>query len=214
MHISSTSVVATLVLLSPLTAAANVRRGELEPRDNVAACKAILIALKASQFCSSFVPIKDVTSTETKTGTTGYTKVTVTAACTNPYKKEKRAPSTTPAAPSTTPAAPSTTPRISTTSSTTSRSYTTTTASKCTLKGVQPQVASFGCSVITEACTAFVKPKTVKVSISSFISYDKSVVDSPSVKYLTSHHADDLRSGLHICSWDNSHGYKHGHAHM
>lgn len=177
MHISLVSIIATLAFLSPLTAAANVGRAEIEARDNVAACKAILIALKASQFCSSFVPIKDVTSTETKTGTTGYTKVTVTAPCTVAYKKNKRgtvtvalpsttpaAPSTTPRAPSTTPAAPSTTPRASTTSSTTSRAATTTTASKCTISGVQSQVASFGCSVIKEACTAFVKPKTVKVS--------------------------------------------------
>lgn len=176
MLVSLATIIATLAFLSPLTAAANVGRGaELEARDNVAACKAILVALKASQFCSSFVPIKDVTSTETKTGPTGYTKVTVTAACTNPYKKEKRAPSTTPAA-------PTTTPRVTTTSSTTSRVYTTTTASKCTIKGVQSQVASFGCSVIKEACTAFVKPKTIKVSSSSLISYDMSAIDSPLVQ--------------------------------
>ncbi|GAB7324948.1 hypothetical protein MBLNU13_g08756t1 [Cladosporium sp. NU13] len=71
MHISSASLVAALAFLSPLVSAANIGRSEIEARDNVAACKAILIALKASQFCSSFVPIKDVTSTETKTGTTG-----------------------------------------------------------------------------------------------------------------------------------------------
>ncbi|GAB7324947.1 hypothetical protein MBLNU13_g08756t2 [Cladosporium sp. NU13] len=65
------SLVAALAFLSPLVSAANIGRSEIEARDNVAACKAILIALKASQFCSSFVPIKDVTSTETKTGTTG-----------------------------------------------------------------------------------------------------------------------------------------------
>lgn len=207
MHISSASIIATLAFLSPLTAAANV---ELEARDNVAACKAILIALKASQFCSSFVPIKDVTSTETKTGPTGYTKVTVTAACTNPYKKEKRAPSTTPAAPSTT--TPSTTPGVTTTSSTTSRVYTTTTASKCTIKGVQPQVASFGCSVIKEACTAFVKPKTIKASTSSLIHYVYLTINSPLVQYLKSHYADHLQLGLHLCSWDNSYGYTDGHA--
>ena len=166
MHISSATVVATLAFLSPLTAAANIGRSEIEARNNVAACKAILIALKASQFCSSFVPIEDVASTETKTGTSSYTKITVTAPCVVPtYKNKKRVPGTTPIAPSTTtPAAPSTTTSISTTPSTTARVYTTTSASKCSVKGVQPQIASFGCSVIKEACTAFVKPKTVKVS--------------------------------------------------
>ena len=210
MLVSLASIIANLAFLSPLTAAANVGRAELEARDNVAACKAILIALKASQFCSSFVPIKDVTSTETKTGPTGYTKITVTAACTNPYKKEKRAPSTTPAAPSTT--TPSTTPGVTTTSSTTSRVYTTTTASKCTIKGVQPQVASFGCSVIKEACTAFVKPKTIKASTSSLIHYVYLTINSPLVQYLKSHYADHLQLGLHLCSWDNSYGYTDGHA--
>ena len=210
MLVSLASIIANLAFLSPLTAAANVGRAELEARDNVAACKAILIALKASQFCSSFVPIKDVTSTETKTGPTGYTKITVTAACTNPYKKEKRAPSTTPAAPSTT--TPSTTPGVTTTSSTTSRVYTTTTASKCTIKGVQPQVASFGCSVIKEACTAFVKPKTIKASTSPLIHYVYSTIDSPLVQYLKHHFADHLHLGLHLCSRDDSHRYKDGHA--
>lgn len=95
MHISPASVVAALACLSPLTTAANVGRSEIEARDNAAACKAILIALKASQVCSSFVPIKDVTSTETKiTGTTGYTKVTVTAACTAGNKRKKEGPVT------------------------------------------------------------------------------------------------------------------------
>lgn len=176
MHVSSASLVASLAFLSPLTAAANIGRSDIEARDNVAACKAILVALKASQFCSSFVPITDVTSTETKTGTTGYTKETITASCTYPHKKHKRGtttasttPSTTSSTtrsttPSTTRAAPGTTSRVTTTASTTPRVTTTTTASKCTIKGVQSQVASFGCQVIKEACTAFVKPKTIKVS--------------------------------------------------
>jgi hypothetical protein len=166
MHISSASFVATLAFLSPLTAAANIGRSDIEARDNVAACKAILVALKASQFCSSFVPIKDVTSTETKTtGTTGYTKVTVTDPCTYGHAKHKRGSTTPATTPSTTPAAPTTTSRVTiTASTTTSRVYTTTTASKCTIKGVQSQIASFGCQVIKEACTAFVKPKTIKVS--------------------------------------------------
>ena len=143
MHFSSASVVATLAFLSPLTAAANVGRAEIEARDNVAACKAILIALKASQFCSSFVPIKDVTSTETKTtGTPGYTKVTVTAACTTGHKKKKRGsvtfavPTTTP---STNPAAPSTTTRVTTTSSTTRGASTTTWLRNARLKAYSPK---------------------------------------------------------------------------
>lgn len=169
MHISFASIVATLAFLSPLTAAANIGRSEIEARNNVAACKAILIALKASQFCSSFVPIKDVTSTETRTGASSYTKITVTAPCIVPtHKNKKRVPGTTPIAPSTTPAAPSTTPAAPST-----------TASKCSVKGVQPQIASFGCSVIKEACTAFVKPKTVKVSTCTLNCYEDLAIDSP-----------------------------------
>jgi hypothetical protein len=90
MYISSASIVATLAFLSPLISAAYIGRLDIEARDNVAACKAILVALKASQFCSSFVPIKDVTSTETKTGPTSSTKVTFTAPCTPAHKKQKR----------------------------------------------------------------------------------------------------------------------------
>jgi hypothetical protein len=42
---------------------------------------------------------------------------------------------------------------------------------------VQPQIASFGCSVVKEACTAFVKPKTVKVSTSILYSYQNLAID-------------------------------------
>lgn len=154
MYISPNSTVATLALLSPLSSAANIGHSQLEARDNLAVIKSVLVALKASAFCSSFVPIKDVTSTYTKTGTPGYTQVTVTAPCTNAYKKDKRQISTTPAA-------PSTTSRVSTTSSKTTTAATT--PSKCTIKGVPSPVATYGCSIITEACKAFVKPKTVTV---------------------------------------------------
>lgn len=94
MYISSNSIVATLANLSPLTSAASIGRSQLEARDNLAVCKSLLVALKASAFCSSFVPIKDVASTYTKTGTPGYMQVTVTAPCTNAYKKDKRQLST------------------------------------------------------------------------------------------------------------------------
>jgi hypothetical protein len=112
MYIFSASIIATFTSLSFLqvTSAANIGRSDvaqIEARDNVAACKAVLVALKASAFCSSFVPIKDVTSTVTKSGPAGSTQVTVTAPCTNAvyFSKMKRtAPSTTP---STTPGAPS-----------------------------------------------------------------------------------------------------------
>ena len=53
---------------------------EIEARDDVSLCKAALIALKASAFCSSFVPIKDVTSTSTAPGQVASTQVTVCAA--------------------------------------------------------------------------------------------------------------------------------------
>lgn len=81
-------------------------RGEdLAARGNVGACQAILVALKASKFCSSFVPITDKTTTVTHTASAVSTKVTVTAQCTNDAVqvsvKKRVAPSTTPAAPST-----------------------------------------------------------------------------------------------------------------
>lgn len=203
MYISPNSIVATLALLSPLSSAANIGRSQLEARDNVAVCKSVLVALKASAFCSSFVPIKDVTSTYTQTGTKSYTQTTVTGPCTYAYKKNKR-DSTTPAAPSTTPsttraisttpsatrpisttpAAPSTTPKFSTTPAapvttpkkTTTSSKTTTkaatTPSKCSIKGVPSPVATYGCSIITEACKAFVKPKTSTVSFQTSVDCD------------------------------------------
>jgi hypothetical protein len=131
-YISLASTTATFTSLFLLASASKIGRAELEPRDNVAVCKAVLVALKASVFCSSFVPIKDVTVTVTKTGTAGSTQVTVTAPCTY-LQNVKRQASTTPAAPKTTPAAPL----------------------QCSIKGVHPQLASFGCSVIKQACTLY-----------------------------------------------------------
>lgn len=71
-----------LALQSFSVSGAAVERAELETRNNVDICKAALIALKASAFCSSFVPITDVTVTPTAT--------TVTAACTSAVEKIRR----------------------------------------------------------------------------------------------------------------------------
>jgi hypothetical protein len=73
----SLSWIALVTVLSPFTSAANV------PYDGVAAYKAILIALKASAFCSWFVPITDVTPTSTQTGTlvSTHAKIVVSYGC-------------------------------------------------------------------------------------------------------------------------------------
>lgn len=157
----------------------------LEARNNVGACQAVLIALKASKFCSAFVPITDKTSTVTQTGTATQTQVTITAACVNAQKLKRNQPSTTPKAPSTTqkvsttpkvpsttqkvsttPKVPSTTPKASTMPSSVSSktsSATTTTKSACKINGVPPAVSIFACEVIKDACLAFVKPGTKTV---------------------------------------------------
>jgi hypothetical protein len=145
MYISSTPIVATIASLALLASAATIDRTEIEARNNVAAAKAVLIALKASALCSSIVPIKDVTSTITKTGPTSSTETTVTAPCTTTIEIKKRSITLT-------------------TASTTTTTTPSTTSSTCSIKGAPPQIAVFGCQVIKEACTAFVKPKTVQVS--------------------------------------------------
>jgi hypothetical protein len=156
MLISSTLIVAALGLLSPLTSAANIGRSELGARDNVGNCKAILIALKASAFCSSFVPITDIT---------------VTASCTSKRTKLKRQAETTRPTTTTSTTTKSTTTKstttkpISTTAPTTTKVSTTTSAPQCSIKGVNSQLANFGCSVIKEACTLYVTPKTVEVRV-------------------------------------------------
>ena len=52
---------------------------ELQKRGAVDDCNAVLVALKASSFCSSFVPITDITTTTTKTAPTCTTTVSVNA---------------------------------------------------------------------------------------------------------------------------------------
>lgn len=69
-------------LLSTATAV-TVPLGDLpEKRDNVAVCSAVLVALKASAFCSSFVPIVDSTSTVSNNGGTQTTIKTVAGSVT------------------------------------------------------------------------------------------------------------------------------------
>lgn len=111
----------------------------LEARDDVSNAKAVLVALKASAFCSSFVPIKDVTSTSTIKGPNGVTATTVCAGA------QKRA---TTAATSATTAAKATTTPV-----------------KCNVG--RAELKGFACDVITKACVAYVKPNTVTVSLQS-----------------------------------------------
>lgn len=169
--------VASVVALFLVSASAiNIPPAHLQARNDVSNAEAVLIALRASAFCSSFVPITDVTSTVTQTKTP--TPLTVTAACTNAHKKrffwgESAKPSTTSKS-ATTQAVSSTTPKISTTpaapsiSSKTSTSSVSikaaTTTSACAIKGAPPQLAIFACDIIDEACRAFVQPKTTTVS--------------------------------------------------
>lgn len=63
------NIISPLLLLRHALAGLIEREG-LDRRDDVGACKAILVALQASAFCSSFVPIVDVTSTVTASGAT------------------------------------------------------------------------------------------------------------------------------------------------
>ena len=217
MYLSPTSIVATLALLSHLASTANIGRSEVEARDNVAAAKAVLIALKASAFCSSFVPIKDVTSTETISGPPGSTETTVTAAYCTPPSKRKRQPNTTPAKTTTvktttakTTTAKTTTAKTTTAKTTTSKTTTTyasTTASQCSIKGVEPQIASFGCSVIKEACTAYVKPKTVKVSIRRPSPTEIVVQTRRWVRCFEYCCANCSPIDYCQCSWEHNHGH-------
>ncbi|KIV83527.1 hypothetical protein PV11_05547 [Exophiala sideris] len=80
----------SVAVIVSYASASNIPRKNLEARSNVDTCKAILIVLKASAFCSSFVPIRDVTSTTTQTGNSASTQVTVTAACANNGYNKKR----------------------------------------------------------------------------------------------------------------------------
>jgi cell division septation protein DedD len=150
-----------LGLLSPLTSAANIGRSELGARDNVGNCKAILIALKASAFCSSFVPITDITVTASCTSER--TKLKRQAETTRPTTTTSTTTKPTTTKPTTTKS--TTTKPISTTAPTTTKVSTTTSAAQCSIKGVNSQLANFGCSVIKEACTLYVTPKTLEVRV-------------------------------------------------
>lgn len=146
MHFLRTCLSGFVLLLS--VSAVNVPRAELEVRSNVDTCKAILVALKASAFCSSFVPITDITSTVTSTTTTATTTTTSTAPCTGTTGMQKRLVSKTPLAPSSTP-----TPTM------------TTTLSTCTVRGLPVGLKSFACAIVTEACLDFVTPRTSTVGL-------------------------------------------------
>lgn len=179
----SSAIISVSVFLSATTSAHPLeQRDVLEARGDIDVCKAILIALKASAFCSSFVPITDVTTTETKT-----------AACKNGAMKRQlsntpnllfttsRAPSTIIRALSTMPAAPSTTSKTATTS----------VAPKCAIQGLPSGVGAFACDVITNACRAFVKPKTQSVRYYSLLS----PIGSYTSKFIL-HQAHILQSDL------------------
>lgn len=58
-----------------------VRRQEqaLQPRDNVAACEIVLVALKATSFCSSFIGVHDPTQSAIATGPSKTVLTTVPA---------------------------------------------------------------------------------------------------------------------------------------
>lgn len=139
MYLPFGSVVAAVAILISIASAANI-----QARDDVALCKAVLIALKASAFCSSFVPITDKVSTVSSPGTTTQSTVTVIVTGTQcnykPKKKRTQAVST------------AATPKPTTTSST-----------KCSIKGISPQLNIFACEIIKAACQAYVKPKTTTV---------------------------------------------------
>lgn len=124
---------------------------DLEARDDVLAAELVIIALKASAFCSSFVPIKDITSTSTITGTNGVTTIT---SCYDGGTKQKRTLATTSTTKTTTPQAATPAVAAATKSSTS--------AVKCNVG--KAELKGFACSVITQACNLAVKPKTTSVS--------------------------------------------------
>ncbi|KAL2066796.1 hypothetical protein VTL71DRAFT_1220 [Oculimacula yallundae] len=109
----------------------------LEQRDEVQNCKALLVALKASAFCSSFVPIVKNTATQTRTGPVQFTTAIVTP-----------------------------TPATATTTETAGGGGGGGTiiergaAPTCTIPGLPYKIKPFGCEVIKKACLLFVKPGT------------------------------------------------------
>jgi hypothetical protein len=143
--------------------------GTLEKRGPVDDCKAVLVALKASSFCSSFVPITDSTKVVTSTRAPVTSTLTVNAP------------------PCTITGAPAPTVTVTTDSTTTTQTTTVTTVTvtvaggnkkrnpepapatasakaTCSIKGVPAKATGFACDIIKQACNAYVKPKTVTVS--------------------------------------------------
>lgn len=75
------TLVTVFIFLASIVSCAAVPASEhqIEARDDVALCKAALIALRATSFCSSFINLRDNTKTLTSTGPTSVTTATVTA---------------------------------------------------------------------------------------------------------------------------------------
>ena len=79
------SLLALVLLIVPISHGrvakdlASQKHPKLEQRDQVAACEAVLVALKASAFCSTFGNIHDITTTISSTGKSDSTTVTVPA---------------------------------------------------------------------------------------------------------------------------------------
>ncbi|KAK0100149.1 hypothetical protein ONS95_008487 [Cadophora gregata] len=141
LFIFATNLFAVLAtVLVPLDNSVNPQvaaRDALEQRDAVQVCKAILIALKASAFCSSFVPIVKSTTTQTRTGPQQFQTVTIT-----PDTATATATVTTGAAPPARRANPT-----------------------CSIRGLPVPIKAFACDVIKAACIAFVKPgRTTKTT--------------------------------------------------
>ena len=133
--------------------AVNIPR-DLEARDAPSDLSKILSILKASPFCSSVVGITDVTRTSTSLGAPGSTQVTVSAACTPAAAvkhKRQNADLTMATATRTEEALIAIAARAASTPA-------------CNIKGLPTAAAAFACSVVTQACRAFVKPKTITVS--------------------------------------------------
>ena len=108
----------------------------IEQRDAIQQCKAVLVALKASSFCSSFVPIGRKTATATRTGALQLTTATITP----PTETVTSTTTITSAVPVRRGAA----------------------APTCSIKGL-PLLKPFACDVIRAACLLFVKPGVTTV---------------------------------------------------
>lgn len=164
MHLSS----GLTITLVALTSARNIPR-ELEARSDVEICKGVLIALKASAFCSGFVPIKDIISTAIVPGSPIPTTITV---CNDVAKRHYSTSSRTTSR-SSLKTKKTTTSLVSRTSSrkssiTSTKSRTSSATSKSSAPGTKCNVGSaqlnqFACQVIAEACVAYVRPKTATV---------------------------------------------------